>query len=334
MSNKNETLLRQWIILQNIPVFPYKITATDLTSRLRKEGFDISKRSVERNLQTLSQIFPLQSDERVRPYGWSWSRDANMFSIPTMSPVQALTLSLARDQLTSLLPVSLMKTLAPYFKCADNVLLNGESAKNMADWRDKVAIVSSNQPLIPPEYDENIVETVHEALLAERQLEIDYARPGVDDVKTHIIHPLGLVQRGAVIYLVVTMYSYNDIRILALHRVRSANMLDEPSRVPEGFCLGEYIAGGAFGFAENNTLIPLVVRLDAAAAAHLRETPLSEDQELVDEGETVCIRATVFDSPQLRWWLRAFGDQAEVLEPLSLRAEFAEMVGMMRKLYR
>lgn len=306
MKNKTDTLLRQWMILKNIPVFPRKISAAELTERVRSRGFDVTKRTIERNLQLLSQTFPIHSDERSRPYGWSWSQDADTFTLPAMSPVQALTLSLARDHLASLLPSSLMQTLAPYFQCADNVLMSGESVKNMAGWREKVAIVPSNQALIPPPYDEEVVETVH---------------------------PLGLVQRGAVIYLVAATDDAG-IRILALHRIQSAKMLDMPVSVPAGFCLARYIAEGAFGFSKSDETIRLVVRFMAAAAAHLRETALSEDQKLTEEGDMVCVKATVIDSPQLRWWLKGFGDQVEVLEPADLREEFAQMAFSLQKKYQ
>lgn len=332
MKKKTDTLLRQWMILKNIPLFPRKVSAAELTERVRSEGFDITKRTMERNLQSLSLAFPIQSDERSLPYGWSWSRDADTFTFPAMSPVQALTLSLAKDHLASILPSSLMQTLAPYFQCADNVLMSGESVRNMADWREKVAIVPSSQALIPPPYDEEVVEIVHAALLAEKQLEIDYASRSSPSW-VHAIHPLGLVQRGPVIYLVAAIYDA-DIRILALHRIRWARMLDMPANVPEDFCLARYIAGGAFGFSSGGEKIRLVARFTAAAAAHLRETALSEDQELTEEGDTVCVRATVIDSPQLCWWLKGFGDQVEVLEPADLREEFAQMAFSLQKKYQ
>ncbi|OGQ52434.1 MAG: hypothetical protein A3J24_13235 [Deltaproteobacteria bacterium RIFCSPLOWO2_02_FULL_53_8] len=40
-------------------------------------NFEVSKRTVERDLISLSEIFPLISNERSRPYGWSWSKDAS-----------------------------------------------------------------------------------------------------------------------------------------------------------------------------------------------------------------------------------------------------------------
>jgi predicted DNA-binding transcriptional regulator YafY len=109
-----------------------------------------------------------------------------------------LTLELAHDHLATLLPASLLETLAPYFKCAHGVLSSGDSVKKLAKWRKKVAIVPPNQPLIPPSYPEEIIEAVHSALMSEQQLEINYASREQGETKTYRAHPLGIVQRGAV----------------------------------------------------------------------------------------------------------------------------------------
>ena len=335
MNNVQDTLLRQWAILKLIPVFPKKTTASELVASAKNHGFRVSKRTMERDLQALSDSFPLVSDTRTRPYGWSWNRDAEAFSLPSMSPVQALALCLAKDHLASLLPSSLMEALTPYFSSADKVLMNHESVKNMAKWREKIAIVPSNQALIPPKYDEEVIETIHAALLSENQLEIRYAGRG-SRKKTYPIHPLGLVQRGNVIYLVATMYTYDDIRILAVHRIHSAVELDAPAQIPEGFSLEQFIAQGAFGFAisSDESEIELEARFDADTAELLRETPLSKDQEYIEEGKVVHIKATVSNTLQLRWWLMSFGEKVEVLKPAPLRKEFAKTAKAMRAAYR
>ncbi len=168
MQSQNDTLLRQLAMIKHIPRHPRQITARELTERVEAEGFVISKRSVERDLLSLSEVFPLISNERSRPYGWSWSKDAEAFSLPGMSPLQALTFELAHDHLVALLPASLLETLAPYFKCAEGVLTSGDGLKKLASWRKKVAIVPSSQPLLPPNCPEEIIEAVHAALLSDR----------------------------------------------------------------------------------------------------------------------------------------------------------------------
>lgn len=333
MPSQNDTQLRQWAMLRHIPQHPRQITARELTGRLESDGFEVGKRTVERDLLSLSEIFPLLSDERSRPYGWSWSKDAESFSLPSMSPLQALTLELAHDHLATLLPASLLATLVPYFKCADGVLSSGDGVKKLASWRKKVAIVPPNQPLIPPDYPEAIIEAVHSALLTEQQLEISYTSREQGETKTYPVHPLGIVQRGAVTYLVATSYNYTNILLLAVHRIQSAHVLDQPAKPPKNFDLAEYIRQGAFGFEESGE-IKLVVRFTTAAVEHLKETPLSLDQQIEpDQADWVRLQATVPDTAQLRWWLLGFGDQVEVLEPSTLRDEFANMTQSLHSTY-
>lgn len=153
-------------------------------ARLAAEGFVVSKRTVERDLISLSAIFPIFADETTRPYLWSWSKDAQSFTLPSMSPLQALTLELAHDHLANLLPASLLATLAPYFKCSEGILSSGDGVQKMASWRKKVAIVPPNQPLLPPDYPAEIIEAVHSALLTDQQLEISYTSRDQGETKT------------------------------------------------------------------------------------------------------------------------------------------------------
>ena len=332
--NNNDTQLRQWAMLRHIPQHPRQVSARELTEKLRSEGFVISKRTVERDLISSSAIFPLVSNERSIPYGWSWSKDAEAFALPTMSPLQALTLELAHDHLSTLLPASLLKTLAPYFKCAEGVLSSGDGVKKLAGWRKKVATVPPTQPLIPPNYSEEIIEAVHSALLSERQLEITYIPREHVESKTYLAHPLGIVQRGAVTYLVATLYNYTDILLFAMHRIQAAQVLDQPSKTPEGFDLAQHISQGALGF-EVNGLIKLTVLFTLPAAEHLWETPLSPDQEITPaKSGWVRLKAIVPDTAQLRWWLMGFGEGVEVLEPVTLRNEFVNMVQSLHGIYQ
>ena len=64
MAANHQLLLRQWAMLRMIPRYPRKITARDLMEKLFNEGFSMTKRSVERDLQSISATFPLVSDDR------------------------------------------------------------------------------------------------------------------------------------------------------------------------------------------------------------------------------------------------------------------------------
>ena len=333
MQNNNDTQLRQYAMLTLIPQHPRQISAREITAQLESQGFEIGKRTIERDLISFSRIFPLISNERSKPYGWSWSKDAKAFALPSMSPLQALTLKLAHDHLASLLPASLLSTLAPYFKCAEGVLSSGDGVEKLASWREKVAIVSAGQPLTPPNYSEQVIEAVHSALLTEQQIEISYTTRENNQPKTYPAHPLGIVQRGAVTYLVATIYGYKDIRIFAMHRIQEAKLIKENSLKPEGFNLANYIKKGAFEFEENG-LIKFVVRMTMVAAEHLWETPLSLNQQITPSNSNwVYVHATVADTSQLRWWLKGFGEAVEVIEPIQIREEFSLMSSSINNIY-
>lgn len=77
MNSQNDTLIRLLTMLRHIPKHPQQITAKELTEKLKGALFKVSKRTVERDLLSLSEEFSLMSNERSRPYGWSWSKDAS-----------------------------------------------------------------------------------------------------------------------------------------------------------------------------------------------------------------------------------------------------------------
>lgn len=334
MATYQDTLNRQWLMLQCIPRQPQKIDARSLVERLHAEGHAVTKRTVERDLAALAASFPLVVDNRSKPFGWSWTREARSFSLPGMSPLQALVLTLAHANLDALLPAHLSSALSPYFQQARSVLQQATGTNALADWSDKVAVVEPTQPLLAPPIQEAAIAAVHEALLGNRQLKLRYHSRSAGGPMPYRVHPLGVVYRGTIGYLVGTIDDYTDPRQFALHRIAQAEVVDEAVCTIEGFVLGDYAHSGAFGFMDNGP-IKLVLRMEVPAAQHLHETPLSEDQliELDLEPGWVRIAATVRDTSQLRWWLLGFGDQVEVMEPLPFRRFINDIVASAVNLY-
>jgi predicted DNA-binding transcriptional regulator YafY len=138
------------------------------------------------------------------------------------------------------------------------------------------------------------------------------------------VNPLGLVVRGNLLYLVCTLWDYQDLRQLALHRVLTASPTDKPVTRPDGFNLDEYIQSGEFQYPVGPP-IQLKAKFSRAAAAHLVETPLSDDQVIESlDADHVCVTATVRDTAQLDWWLLGFGSGVLVLAPPALTVRIAE----------
>ncbi|MFA6921413.1 MAG: WYL domain-containing protein, partial [Gallionella sp.] len=303
-----DTLLRQWQMLRMIPRLPQKITAREMHEKLQAE-FDVGKRTVERDLQSLSGLFPLVADERDRPFGWSWKKDAPLFSLPGLSQAEALTLAMVEQHLNTLLPSSTLQQLEPYFSAARQHLDKAPQSEHARSWLDKVRTVPTSQPLLPPQIKPEVQQTVYEALLADRQLEITYLKRSKKEAPAYRIHPVAVVQRGHVSYLYCRFAEYEDLRTLAIHRIQSATMLEEKSIVPADFSIDETIESGKFGFCEKG-LITLEAILYTGAADILYETPLSLDQRLVEQEDgSVKLIATVPNTLQLKWWILGLGDE-------------------------
>jgi predicted DNA-binding transcriptional regulator YafY len=330
----NDTLLRQWLMLRLIPRHPRKAEAREITERLHAEGYDVSKRTVERDLRMLSEKFPLLSDDREKPYGWSWKRDAPNLDVPGMSPSEALTFMLAKEHLKPFFPAPMLALMAPYFDQAALTLGKADSLWARSRWTEKIAAVPPVQPLMPPQYHAAAVDAVHEALLHERQIQVRYQSRAAGAVKEYQLHPLGIVLRGAVTYLVATIDPHDNPRSFALHRIEAGTVLESPRLVPQGFSLQEFIAQGAFGFQQSGN-IRIILRFAAAAAEHLRETPISTDQVVTEpRNGMVTVTAMVLDTQQLRWWILGFGGMVEVISPVKLRREFRETAEKMAAAYR
>lgn len=328
----SETYLRQWSMLRHIPRYPNKKTAADLLGILQNLGFEASKRTIERDLVMLSRVFPLTCDERSKPYGWSWT-EKGLFDIPSMEVSVALAFALAKKFLQPLIPRSSYKHLAPYFNHAEKVLSNTEKS-GQKKWLGKVKIIHRGQKLLSSDVPSHILDVVYEALLVNKKLDIHYRAIDSEVIKRFEVNPLGLVFRDATIYLVGCFWDYDDIRQLVLHRIVESSIIEKTKRAPKNFTLEGYVNTGEFGLKQSDENINLKVIFAREAGYHVRETKLSKEQIVSsDHDGNIIIQAIVLDTLELRWWLRGFGDQVEVLGPQELRQEFAMASKKVHEIY-
>lgn len=324
-----KTLQRQWALLRAIPERSYR-KAGDLHQALLDEGYEVDKRTVERDLQELAKAFPIQCNARSKPYGWRWERGAKVLDIPGMDPATALTFKMVEAFLEPLMPRSTLNHLQRYFSHADDVL--AKTKNPLKSWLDKVQIIPRGQRLQQPAIDPEILQVVYDALLSEQRFHARYRRKDGSE-REYVVNPQGLVLRDQTAYLVATLRDYQDPVQLVLHRFSKVELVHEPiTRIPD-FDLSAYIRDHAFDYPEGED-IRLELLFAAPAAGHLAETPLSDDQRWQPQADgRVRITATVADTQQLRWWLLGFGDQVEVIAPQSLREEFARIAQRLASRY-
>ena len=313
------TLARQWELLKLLPTRGSGKTAKELAEALNEAGFAVSKRQVERDLGELYDAFRLDCNNASIPFGWRLPPKAPT-DIPALTLAEAMSIRLVEDTLKRLMPPAVLHALESRFQQAKRKLDAISEDNPAVQWVDKVRSVPPSLPLLPPAIDPDVLETVTEALLANRQMDVDYHAMSDDETRSMRLHPLGLVSRVPTTYLVATAYAYSDVRLYALHRIVRAAKTDDAANWPEGFDLDAYIQSGALQFGTGED-IRLKAELSEDLAQILRETPLASDQDIKEQDGVISLTATVADSWQLRWWILSQGAGIVVCDPKELSDE-------------
>ena len=326
-NNATATTARQWQILSQLDRKRW-LGTTHIKEQLDLMGFDISLRTIQRDLNALATRFPIEKNN-TNPQGWRWREDAPMQSLPHMNLSQAVAFSMMRHNLTQLLPPAILDELIPWFDLANRQL---KESKVVNTWLDRVRILSANQPLIPPSVNPTAKDAVYDALFQNKKLIACYKARGREEAQKYTLNPLAIVQRGVVIYLIAsrTDRASDDVRQFALHRFESAEVSASDAQTPKDFNLDNYINTGAMGFnyplfqkimpdSEKNNHEPPIQQVHLLfhplSGASLLESPLSTDQQSWEDDEGLHITATVNMTSQLVWWLRGFGKGLRKIEP-------------------
>lgn len=319
------TTARQWQILSQLDRKRW-VGTTHIKEQLHLMGFDISLRTIQRDLNALAERFPIEKNN-ANPQGWRWQEDAPMQSLPHMNLSQAVAFSMVKDNLTQLLPPAVLDELMPWFDLANRQLKESKIANT---WLDRVRILSANQPLVPPPVDNGAKEAVYEAIFQNKQLHASYKARGREEAQDYVLNPLAIIQRGVVIYVLASRADrpVDDIRQFALHRFERAKVSDQDANLPRDFDLDSYINSGAMGFnfplfgklnqdSERRQPPSQQIHLvfEPKAGNSLLESQLSHDQQTWEDEAGLHVTATVSMTSQLVWWLRGFGKGIRQIEP-------------------
>jgi predicted DNA-binding transcriptional regulator YafY len=314
MGVKHATLFRTLAMLQIIPKEPrYKATST-IHAALEEKGFNISLRTVQRDLNSMTAHLPLLCIEGDGERRWSLSAGFNGTKLGLDTPT-ALTLVLAHEYLSGLLPQIAVDQISSQFKAAQQYL-NALPSNHYSGWANRVKAIPNGKALIPAQIKRGIWEAVSEAVLEECAIEVTYLSRKHNESKEYTLHPQAIVVRHSVSYLLATVKDYDDILQFALHRIQEVERSDKGFRPLKGFDLTEYIDQGGFSYRQSSRPVLLKARVKNEIAWLLSETPLSEDQELkLAEDGWYQLTTTVPDDQQTLWWIQGYGSAIDVHEP-------------------
>lgn len=326
------------------------LTTRLIYERLQGTAEEMDERSVQRTLALLGEAGYLEAvNPAAKPLQWRWPKGRKFMTLPRMADQEILAFRLLERFLEPLLPPDSYDALRPYFKIARRELDRMPGWASVRNWETRVRIVPPAQPLLPPEpppalstetarqewerQQERTRAALLEALFENRQCAVEYQQLWRDEPARWTLHPLVYLQRGPAFYLLCTIAEYADVRQLAVHRMLSAQVLDQKASKPTGFDVDREVER-CQGMGGSGEPLRLVARFWKRAGLHLLETRLAADQVVGDEDDDhFRLTATVNDTAQLRWWLLSFGSRVEVLKPTELREEMANQAYWMNRMY-
>lgn len=320
----NDQIYRQLQILQWVPRYPGRITIGQIEDKMLDHGVAVSQRTLQRDIETLSQLFIGLSNVRYRDHsvGWYWSVDAPFLNLTGMTIHQALAFNLINKFLGPLFPPTTLNELHPFFEQAE-ATLHSLNNNPLRAWPKKIAVVHPLHPRQLPPIDPAVQKVVIDALLTEHQLHIVYG-PSFGKTKSYRLNPLGILLRGTITYLIATKDTTDEIRLFTLHQIREATIDASPITGNAEYDLDELVDDSQMGFdwsqggSYRRTRLKMLI--DWKLAKEITHKPLVHDQSIVDyDASRKLFTASIQETGQLFWWLIEHGERAEVLEPLSLR---------------
>lgn len=312
----------------------------DLYRRLMNTVQDMpSLKTIHRHLARLEKDGLVEMEQQGVACLWRKKAGASGMAAKAgamMNFDEALALQTLKRFSSRQIPELVAESLSPLFEIAETRLrkTHNESERKYSRWASKVAVESGGFALHYPTIDREQFAEVSRALFEERQLEIVYRpRHDTDNDRAKVVLPFGLVEVGGLVYLVAGTQGKANPTMYRLDRLSRAKALLESFTYPASFSLDAYVRQQRnFDFLVENEVL-LELKFVDSAGDHLLETPMSKDQKCTRNDDELFVQGTVMLSQRLRWWLRSFGPNVEVLGPASLRTEFVAEAGALASIY-
>jgi predicted DNA-binding transcriptional regulator YafY len=332
----SEAQHRYTVLLQNIPVFPGKISTTELRQLLIKNQLlcphkskTTSNRMLQRTIEKIITDHPCIEIQPGKPNKY-WIAEGEQHPVNTAALASALPLKLIEHEIESMLPLSMRKDVASLFGIMDT-----ESEKRQSIWHNRYAFLPIDFQLTSPEINAEHVQIIEQAITDKKMLNMIY-RPRVDhQPKYYQLTPVGILLYGKTFFLVAqkepepdtSNNSKKEMRTFAIQRVESVAMSFNAVDDFSDFNTHTYIKENIPHFS-GGQVMTVTLRINNDRGFHLiHETKVSACQQIIaDDGKFTTITAQATDSYGFTWWLMKHADIVEVIAPARYRQQMKNIL--------
>ena len=305
------------------------ITRKDIYAGLDEDWFressakeDSRIKKVERALDKMQSVY---DDQPFEVYESSPNRYKAIegFEFPTeqVDSPTALTLLMAKDLLQHSLPSVCHKQLNDHLGDIEDRLKKSSKSEYL-NWKAKVAWYPegySNHMGDISDINPAVFDAISQAVFLDKKIKAKYFPRYKEDSKSSEINPLGLVNRGSIVYLVATYWNYDNVVHLPLYRFTSVEILEKETHKPAGFDLQTYIEeGGLLKKEFDGEEVQVTLKASKYLLEHFQERPPGVPGTFRSDEENKTATFNQIITNEFIWWLRAMGPSVKVLQPESL----------------
>ncbi len=324
----NSQVERQLIILQIMSSNKRSFTVDEIRMALRKNGIDVSVKTVERDMLTISTNFYVKTDEREGKE--TYTADKYFVENISMSYQELFSLYFAREILKPYLGTELGDNA---FRILDSIVLKTpgiakpyiNSLKNTL----KVEVFG-----IHPEkdLDQELMSKIKDAIADEKTIEIEYNSFSSDEIAERKVDPYFMEISEGRWKVVGYCHLRKSIRSFRLSRILKIETLNNTFTRPEEFY--EEYKKGKFDKLNGDDVQEIVIRFSGDAAKFVREYEHEKADRLIEEknGKLLFFRKAHY-SKEIEKWVMSFGSNAEVIGPQSLVVSIKKQIIKMTQYY-
>lgn len=279
--------------------------------------FGVDKRTIERDFERLR-------DELGAPLEYDRSRNAYHYTDPTFSVPSVLLTEGELFTVSTVLPLMEQYKNTPLENSFRNIM-----EKIVSFLPEKVSVNSSflnqdisfiSDPL--PKIDEGIFNSIFEAVKSRRVISFDYKSSGSRAFKKKTFDAYHVLCRNGSWYAIGFEHTAQEIRVLALSRIKNIAFENETFAVPNDFDVKNHVDLN-FGIWNNPAQkTEYEIQFSPQTANYILEREWHKNQQ-VEENEdgSVLLKFTSNQKEMILSWVMGFGTAATVIKPPELREQ-------------
>lgn len=283
----------------------------------------VSKQTISNYLETL----------RKMGYPIVFNHENNGFELYRQDFVD-LENSFAQDELLLLLLAldSIKNFSRKDINDLKNKLLNFLPEKSREDFR-KVVREMDTYPTIDEGSEFISLAKIHEAIIKEQFLNINYSSANSDGVKKEEVLPYTVVWQRDKCYLIAEVNEYDWPINYRLDRVKNVEVIEKQGKIPESFDLESYMARTWRMFS--GPPVNVVLKFSNDIKTLVEDNFHADYREIVQKtGDKFLLKATIRGLKGLKIWILSLGEKVEVIKPEDFRREILQTARNIERKYQ